>query len=879
MFSKSNINFLIGLLIFFSSPLCLLASHLIGGKITYRYLGANKYEYKLTVYRDCSDAVDFNDPALIHIYDKTNSNLIYTRYPKLSSRSMVPNLSPNPCFVPPSGICVEIGTYIDTVNLAPNSSGYTITHQNCCHNASVLNIAAPNATGMVITADIPPQINNSSQFNNFPPIYICQSDTFFYSFASTDSDGDSLVYKLCTPYKDGNINYSGPFVPTPPPYNPLIWGAGFSAINPISNSGGITLNSTTGQFKFKPNLIGQFAIGVCVEEYRTGNLINTNSLELQFNIVNCYLVSSIPTASNLCQGLTINFQNSSTNANLFHWNFGDLSTNADTSNQYTPTYTFPNYGTYTVMLVASNSSYGFCKDTTYKVINVNPLLSPTLQATFSECFNNNNIAFNVGGIFHPSATFNWNFTSNSNNPNSTLNPSNIHFTTASPKTVSVVVNQFGCKDTLFASVTFTNPIASINSLNLNCNEKNLQFPNWSSNASSYFWDFGDPSTTTDTSTQTNPLYIYPSYGNYIVTLIAYSGVCSDTLLDTIRVFPKLQLNWDTVVQKQCFKNNSFNFTPNGIFGSGATFSWFFYNSPSPITSNLQAPTNIHFTSTGNHLIKVSVSENGCTKNAQAVAIVFPDPKANIILSDTVGCEPFTINFKNITDSLHPAINYWHIDTTLYSDSTIFHSFPKAGSYSYSLVLVDANNCTDTINGKNQITINPKPKINSIVYPKQTTILFPQITFIDSTNGTHNNLYSFGDGNFSNDPTNYYSYQNPGQYNYSHVVTNNYGCSDTAIGIIIIDDIASNYIPNVFTPNNDGSNDFFKIKGENILSSSMIIFNRWGTKIFETNDALKGWNGVNENNTVAVNGTYLYLIEITLGNEKKYKFNGTVSLFR
>ena len=49
------------------------ASHIIGGKITYRYLGNNKYEYKLTVYRDCSDQVDFDSPAIVTIYSKANN--------------------------------------------------------------------------------------------------------------------------------------------------------------------------------------------------------------------------------------------------------------------------------------------------------------------------------------------------------------------------------------------------------------------------------------------------------------------------------------------------------------------------------------------------------------------------------------------------------------------------------------------------------------------------------------------------------------------------------------------------------------------------------------------------------------------------------------
>lgn len=876
----SNRLLLLGLLILFSSPFFLNASHLVGGKITYRYLGANKYEYKLTVYRDCSDQVGFNDPATIHIYDKSNNNLVYIRNAKLTNKSIVPPFTPNPCFVPPSGICVEIGNYVDTVMLNPNLSGYAITHQNCCHNGSVLNIISPQTTGMAITTDIPPQINNSPQFINFPPIYICQSDTFNYSFAATDADGDNLIYQFCTPYKDGSINYSGPFIPTPPPYNNLLWGSGFSVTNPLSNNGGITLNSSTGQLKFKPNITGQYAIGICVLEYRNNILINTNRVELQFNIVNCYLVSSIPMATDLCEGLTINFQNNSANANSFHWNFGDPSTLADTSNLLMPTYTFPNYGTYTVSLVAQNTAYGICKDTSKKVINVNPLLSPTLPSTYSDCFKNNNINFNVGGSYHPSATFNWHFTNNSTSPNLNINPATAQFTTPSPKTVSVVINQFGCKDTLFASVSFTNPTPNILTENIDCIGLTPFFVSISSNATNVFWNFGDPFSSSDTSSQISPTYTYSSYGNYTLSLIAYQGTCSDTLKVPVNIKPRLVLLPDNVVQKQCFKNNSFNFSANGIFSYSAVVNWSLTNSPNPITLYSQNPINVHFDNPGLHKFLVTVSENGCTRSWLGNAIVKPNPKATALLSDSIVCMPSTIKFKSISDSLHPIQNYWNINNTTFTNTNVNYTFNNAGLYSYSLVVRDSNNCTDTINKKNFIKINPKPIVKSFANPFYTSILDPKITFIDSTVLNHSTSYNFGDGATSTNTLNSYSYQSAGEFQYSLIVTSTFGCADTANGTIFIDDIGSNYVPNIFSPNDDGVNDVFFIKGKNITSSSMQIFNRWGALVCNSSNALIGWNGINQNNnSIADDGTYFYIIELTLGNNRSYKFDGYLQLVR
>lgn len=879
--SRYNNSLLIGLLIVISSPLILNASHLIGGKITYRYLGGNKYEYKLTIYRDCSDNIDFDNPAYVSIFDKTTNGLVYNKGLTILNRSVVPIYPPDPCFIPPPGICWEIANYVDTVILNPNNSGYTITYQRCCHNGAITNIAVPQSTGMSITNDIPPQTNNSSQFLNQPPIFICLSDTFYHSFASTDLDGDSLSYQLCTPLTGGSNFNNQPNPASPPPYQPLIWFSGYSSSNPLPNSGGVTLNPFTGLFKFKPNTIGQFAGAICVSEFRNGLLLNTTTFEFQFNVVACFLVSSIPSATNLCEGLTINFQNASTNASAFNWNFGDLSTLSDTSSLFTPTYTFPGYGTYTVTLVATNTNYGFCKDTTKKVIKVNPLLAPTIQPSFSSCFKNNQITFNIGGVYSPSAVFNFYPGLHGNITSQTSNIAICHFDTATVHTLTVLVNQDGCIDTLNATITFTNPVPKVNPEFLNCYGLSPFIGNLSTNSSSYFWDFGLPNITSDTSYQITPQFSYPSYGQYTITLIAYNGICSDTARVPVNIQPRLNLIPDRIVQKQCFKNNSFNFTINGQHGSNPVFKWVLSDSPDSIVYFAQSINNIHFSSPGTHTIKVTLSEYGCSRTSTNLAIVYPTPRPNILLSDTSGCEPMIIKFKSISDGLLPTVNYWTINGDNYTDTTITYSFPQHGIYSFSVIVKDTlTACSDTMARKNFINVNFTPKVNSFVNPAYSSILFPKITFIDSTEGQHHTNYDFGDGQVSQSIVNNYSYQSPGTYNYRLIVYTDYQCGDTAQGSIVIDDIGENYVPNIFTPNNDGINERFFIKGESISQSEMKIFNRWGGLVFETSDALVGWNGIaSSSGQPCSDGTYFYVIKITLEGKRKYTFKGPLQLQR
>ena len=874
---KQIIIQLLGLLIFISSPFLLNASHIIGGKITYRFLGSNKYEIKLTVYRDCADLVDFDNPAPITIFDNSTNAIISNNQLGLYHRDTIHPNNPDPCFIPPAGICVEEGYYLDTVLLPANTSGYTATYQRCCHNSSILNIITPSFNGTTITTNIPPQINNSAVFLNFPPIYICVNDTFNYSFACTDIDGDSLVYQMCTPLS-GITTFSGQPNPAyPPPYIPITWSNSFSATNPVVTSNGVNFNSNTGAISFVPTIQGQYAVGICALEYRNGILINTNRLEVQFNVVPCYLVSSIPTATNLCVGLGIQFQNGSTNATSYHWDFGVTSITSDTSNLSSPSYTYPAFGTYSVSLVAINSSYGSCKDTTIKVINVNPLLAPSIPSNYLECYKNNNVSLNVGGVYDNSATFNWNFGNNAIPNTSTINNPVAHFDTIT-QNISVIVSQFGCSDTLHSTVDFINPIPAIPTTTLNCNGSNLTFHNQSSNATHVFWDFGVPTLTTDTSSQNNPNYIYPMHGIFTITLIAYNGTCSDTVTTQISVSDTLSLNPINNVETQCLKNNSFNFFANGNYSPTANFYWQFYGSSNTTTLTVENPTNVTYTLTGNHIVNLMVSENGCSTFRQQVIKILPSPKASFTTSDTVGCQPLQINFINQSISTIPYIVSWEIENNFFNINDTNYIFNNSGLYSVAIIISDTNNCSDTLDKINYINVYPKPKAIAMVNPKTQSILNPDIDFIDNTINTHTTNFNFGDNTTSNQKVNNHSYTETGNYNYQLIVVNNFGCSDTTNGVVIIEPFNALFIPNSFTPNNDDLNDTFKPVIPYYKTAFMQIFNRWGALLYSTEDIQNGWNGTYKNARLP-NDVYIYKISVEFLDGKTENKNGTVTLIR
>jgi len=147
-----------------------------------------------------------------------------------------------------------------------------------------------------------------------------------------------------------------------------------------------------------------------------------------------------------------------------------------------------------------------------------------------------------------------------------------------------------------------------------------------------------------------------------------------------------------------------------------------------------------------------------------------------------------------------------------------------------------------------------------------------VNFRDSSVGTNLKfLWKFSDGITSTlaDPSRQFTVK--GAYTITEIVTNNIGCADTA-KLSLPDTTCRVLIPNVFTPNGDGHNDLFVIKNiEKFPNSRLIIFDRWGKKVYENADYQNNWNG-----TGAVDGTYYYIVTLTNEGGTKEGFVTVIS---
>lgn len=350
----------------------LRATHIVGGELNYSCLGNNEYEITLTIYRDCfygNPNAYFDNPASIGVFDVNNVLLQNIQVPLMEDDTLSPVLT-NECLVVPPDVCVHTTTYRTIVTLPPVIGGYQLAYQRCCRNQTIANIVDPLSTGATYAVTITEQAllscNSSPRFSTWPPIYICANEPLIVDQSAVDVDGDSIVYRLCAPLEGATPQIPRPQPPNAPPYDPVVWvsppyGVG-NMLNGIPGGQVLQIDSQTGLLTALPNTIGQFVVGICVEEYRNGQLISTTRRDFQYNVGICGQSTAAFFAPEIqCGDLTVNFDNQSTGSNLFRWEFNDPANPNAFSTLAEPSYTFSDTGLYTIRLISGPGSA--CADT------------------------------------------------------------------------------------------------------------------------------------------------------------------------------------------------------------------------------------------------------------------------------------------------------------------------------------------------------------------------------------------------------------------------------------------------------------------------------------------------------------------------------------
>ncbi len=268
---------------------------------------------------------------------------------------------------------------------------------------------------------------------------------------------------------------------------------------------------------------------------------------------------------------------------------------------------------------------------------------------------------------------------------------------------------------------------------------------------------------------------------------------------------------------------------------------------------------------------VGVDENGCEASDSFTATVNPLPNVSGGVNQTV-CDGEEVILTGSGGTSY----VW--------DNGVINGQPftqPVGTTTYTVIGTDANGCQNTATV--DVTVIESPDANFSVTPDFGTVPL-EVTIDNSSGSTGSFSWDFDDGTTSNEnnfPFNH-TYNDTGVYVIQVFLESN-GCIGfhEEVVIVVLEDISFE-VPNVFTPNNDGVNDSFKLKNlkgvEQISSFDIVIVNRWGNNIVQYNTPLFEWNGTSSGQRLQ-DGVYFYKIEYTNQIGETSIKNGFVHLVR
>lgn len=305
--------------------------------------------------------------------------------------------------------------------------------------------------------------------------------------------------------------------------------------------------------------------------------------------------------------------------------------------------------------------------------------------------------------------------------------------------------------------------------------------------------------------------------------------------------------------------------------AGVSYSW---AGPGIVSGGTTTTPTVNLS--GTYTITVTDPTNGCTATDQAnVILVGLIPNANAGLDQFLNCIITSVNLAG--SSTTAGVNFAWAGLGITAGGTTPTPTVNAPG-TYTITVTDpANSCTNT--DVVDVTQNIIQPIADFMYtPIKITESDPLVTFVNTSSAANSYQWNFGDGSNSALDNPSHLYADTGTFCILLVASATSGCIDSISHCLYIEPDYTVFIPNSFTPNADGLNEYFKVYGRGIKSFEVRIFDRWGEEIYYFND-IKGWNGSRQNGKICKQDVYVYRILVTFGNGDSHQYLGNINLIR
>lgn len=349
-------------------------------------------------------------------------------------------------------------------------------------------------------------------------------------------------------------------------------------------------------------------------------------------------------------------------------------------------------------------------------------------------------------------------------------------------------------------------------------------------------------------------------GTYTVTVTDVNG-CSGTATAVVQVIPDVFASAGTD-QSSC-SGQSVTITGSATGGT-PPFAYTWDN------GSASASQTVNPTDTTVYTVTV-IDASGCTATSSVTVNVQQYPVVTVSPGvDICPGTPTTLQASGGT-------SYSWSPTDGLSDANIANPVASPSASTNYTVTVSNGLCSSTAT----VQVNVTAEVIASFTPDTTSGEAPfTVNFNNASTGATSYEWDFGDGNSSTDVSPVHIYTEQGSYVVELVATNDLGCTDTLrFSFIVVEELASLVVPNVFTPNGDGVNDTFSFIEKGISTISVQILNRWGNEVYSWDKTNSGWDGRSKDGTDLPDGVYLYIIQAQGINDKPYNYQGTVQLIR
>lgn len=707
-------------------------------------------------------------------------------------------------------------------------------------------------------------------------------------------NADTIINVTVNPVTPPTITQAGPFC------------SYASAVNLSGNPAGGTWSGTG----ITSAALGTFdptsaTVGNNVVTYSTGGVCPSSA--------NSTIVVNDPPVSNagadvvICTGSTATLGTTNTAGLTYSWS---PATGLSSSTVSDPTYNATNATTapiLTTYIVTTTNTATTCFSSDQVDATVNPIATANAGPAQTICAGTSaTLAGSIGG----SATSGtWGGGAGSFNPNnSTLNavytPSATEEAAGSITLTLISNDPAGPCPVASSTVTITiNPIATINAGpdQVICIGSTVTLAGTTGGAASSGTWSGGAGTFTPNNTTANAVYTPTSLEEAANGLtLTYSsddpvGPCggvSDQMIITINQLPTVNAGPPQSVCK-----GTAILLAGSVGGSATSGTWSGGTGtfvPSPNVLNASYTPSAAESAAGSVTLTLTTNDppGPCVSTSSTVTFTFyQDPVVNFTSNYRQGCPVLCVQFSDLTtvgggDNI---VSWdWNFgdgspDSTSQNPS---HCYNWSGYYDVTLTTTSNHGCSTTYTILQMIHVFDVPIAAFTPTPNPATMLESTVT-LNNQSSTDVNYWNwqFGDGdsiapNIVN-PEHTYPNESAGTYTATLIVRNIDGCYDTISHEVIIGPEFTFFIPNAFTPNGDGINDFFFGTGIGISVYDIYIFDRWGNMIYHGNNIdTSKWDGkANHGSEIAQQDVYVWKVKLTDVLGKKHNYIGTVTLVK